>query len=543
MDSQSTVSEARLKFKQELKDLPKMSPTKLIWLVGWSLCMSSLDSTIVNIANPNIQRDSNFVPKGQMIPTNLIQWINDLYSISFAAFAIPAAKISDRIGVTLANRIGVVGFVIFSTLCGASRFISYKNTWQYGGFYVLLAARLMQGVFGAVNMATTMTLCGILVEQKDIPRSLANNSLAFAVATALGPVVGGVITQYLGWEYCFFINIIFGGISFTLCWLYIPKTPKLIEEKFDYLGGFIVMTALIVLILGLTYIPPKLVDGILSYKTLILGICLAIGGVALIIFFVWWELRHPFAMLPRGILTCKKIVLSLIASLFNFAMMTATMFQMPFVYQTLRCYSPTESGFINLVTPVAQVCASLMTAFLAKKVCSLWTKITTSIFSICLVIGLGFVIKSPLYAIILVMVFYSFSLGVYFSSNGMFMMQTATPDIRGMLGGTVQSFRETGLAIGIAIVNLSNELFIGNKRPSKPVIDSTCSSIEFIEYRNVLYDALTNTNLVMSGMGVLSLVFAIMSGFNVHEKDFIGYPKKEKGKEYDVLQADVEQYV
>ncbi|CAL5990735.1 Multidrug_MFS transporter [Hexamita inflata] len=531
MDSQSAVSDARLKFKQELKDLPKMSPTKLIWLVGWSLCMSSLDSTIVNIANPNIQRDSNFVPKGEMIPTNLIQWINDLYSISFAAFAIPAAKISDRIGVTLANRIGVVGFVIFSPLCGASRFISYKNTWQYGGFYVLLAARLMQGVFGAVNMATTMTLCGILVEQKDIPRSLANNSLAFAVATALGPVVGGVITQYLGWEYCFFINIIFGGISFTLCWLYIPKTPKFIEEKFDYLGGFIVMAALIVLILGLTYIPPKLVDGILSYKTLVLGICLAVGGVALIIFFVWWELRHPFAMLPRGILTCKKIVLSLIASLFNFAMMTATLFQMPFVYQTLRCYSPTESGFINLVTPVAQVCASLMTAYLAKKVCSLWTKITTSIFSICLVIGLGFVIKSPLYAIILVMVFYSFSLGVYFSSNGMFMMQTATPDIRGMLGGTVQSFRETGLAIGIAIVNLSNELFIGKKWPMKPVSDPTCSSAEFIQYRNVQYDAFTNTNLVMSAMGVLSLVFAIMSGFNVHEKDLYGYPKQEANKE------------
>ncbi|CAL6081259.1 Multidrug_MFS transporter [Hexamita inflata] len=220
MDSQSVVSDARLKFKQELKDLPKMSPTKLIWLVGWSLCMSSLDSTIVNIANPNIQRDSNFVPKGEMIPTNLIQWINDLYSISFAAFAIPAAKISDRIGVTLANRIGVVGFVIFSTLCGASRFISYKNTWQYGGFYVLLAARLMQGVFGAVNMATTMTLCGILVEQKDIPRSLANNSLAFAVATALGPVVGGVITQYLGWEYCFFINILRRHILHALLAVY-----------------------------------------------------------------------------------------------------------------------------------------------------------------------------------------------------------------------------------------------------------------------------------------------------------------------------------
>ncbi|CAL5994406.1 Multidrug_MFS transporter [Hexamita inflata] len=527
MDSPKAPSEARIKFAQELKALPKMSPGKLILIVGWSLGMSSLDSTIVNIANPNIQRDHNFVPEGEIIPTKLIQWINDLYSISFAAMAIPAAKISDRIGVTIANRIGVVGFVIFSALCGASRFISYKNTWQYGGFYVLLVARLFQGVFGAVNMATTMTLCGILVEQKDIPRSIANNSLAFAVATALGPVLGGVITQYLGWEYCFFINIILGAMSFALCWFYIPKTPKFVEEKFDYLGGFIIMISLIVLIMGLTYIPPESEEGIIHFKNLPLGIGLTVGGLALLVFFVWWELRHPFAMLPRGILTNKKIVLGLIASLFNFAMMTATLFQMPFVYQTMRCYTPTTSGFINLVTPFAQIFASISAAFLAKKVASLYTKVVTAVMSIGLVIGLGFVIKSELYAIILVLVFYSYNLGIYFSSNGMFLMQSATPDIRGMLGGTVQSFRETGLAIGIAVVNLSNELYLGHKWPKKPIIDPKCETAPFFEYRNVQYDAFKITNLVMSAMGVLSLLFAVLSGFNIHEKKLIGYPKEK----------------
>ena len=65
-----------------------------------------------------------------------------MYSISFASFAIPAAKIGDRYGVTLVNRYGIVGFVIFSIMCGCSKYIKYTMTpWPYGGFFVLVASR------------------------------------------------------------------------------------------------------------------------------------------------------------------------------------------------------------------------------------------------------------------------------------------------------------------------------------------------------------------------------------------------------------------
>lgn len=131
--------------------------------------MSALDNTIINIANPNIQKEVNFVGKSEdgekLIPESTIQWINDLYSIAFASFGIPAAKIGDRYGITTVNKFGVAGFILFSALCGASKYITKDMTpWPYGGFYVLLFARLMQGVFAAFLMSNSISLCGILVE-------------------------------------------------------------------------------------------------------------------------------------------------------------------------------------------------------------------------------------------------------------------------------------------------------------------------------------------------------------------------------------------
>ena len=117
--------ESRKQFALEISKLPKMPPGKVILLVGWALVMSALDNTIVNIANPNILVDPSFVPPGEEIPTSTIQWINDIYSIAFASFAIPAAKVGDRFGQTVVQRYAVVGFVTFSVLCGCSKYIHY----------------------------------------------------------------------------------------------------------------------------------------------------------------------------------------------------------------------------------------------------------------------------------------------------------------------------------------------------------------------------------------------------------------------------------
>lgn len=66
-----------------------------------------------------------------------------------------------------------------------------------------------------------------------------------------------MLGQFVGWDFCFFINIFIGFFSILFCWLYLPKVPRFKESKFDYVGTILILVSLIVMIMGLTFIPPE----------------------------------------------------------------------------------------------------------------------------------------------------------------------------------------------------------------------------------------------------------------------------------------------
>ena len=123
--------------------MAKYKPKDLVKKTGWAIFMTAISVTIVNLANPKIMIEPNFVPTGDSIPQYLLSWNNYLYSIALGAFSIPAAKMGERYGLVKMARIGIAGMVLFSTICGVSKYISYKNTWTFGGFWILLASRFL----------------------------------------------------------------------------------------------------------------------------------------------------------------------------------------------------------------------------------------------------------------------------------------------------------------------------------------------------------------------------------------------------------------
>jgi hypothetical protein len=142
------------------------------------------------------------------------------------------------------------------------------------------------------------------------------------------------------------------------------------------------------------------------------------------------------------------------------------------------------------------------------------------------ILTLGFIIPGALPGIIIVQFFFSLCFGIYSISNNQFMMQTASSDIRGMVSGCMQAFRETGLAIGIALVNLSNDVYMELNWEHAVPIDDSCSTERFVEYREVYYRSFCATNIVMSFVALVALLLAVLSGTNEHEKRLFGYPKK-----------------
>lgn len=354
---------------------------------------------------------------------------------------------------------------------------------------------------------------------------MSYNSLAFSIGAGLGPVIGGPLTTFLGWQWNFFINVVIGIVSITLCWIYLPNVPRFREAEMDWLGGILVLVALIILILGFTFIPPD------QGKTW-LGVVLVLVGIALLVLFVFWELRHPFAIIPRKILMDKRLIFSLLGALLNFALITPVTFQMPFCLQGMRCIAPWAVGLMCLVSPVAQMIAAIVGRLLAQKVTSFYIKVVTSVFIAAIVIIFGFIVQYQIWGIMVTAFCFAFVLMLYFVSNNMFMMQTASADVRGMIGGCMQAFRESGLAIGIALSNLISELFIqarwGREQP-KPNEDCTGPQ-EFLDYKGVYFEVVWITDLVMSVLAVLALLFGALSGFGDFEYKLVGFPRARRAE-------------
>src|SRR5262245_13492879 len=198
-----------------------------------AMFMLLLDITIVNVALPEIQRDLN-------ASFSDLQWVVDAYSLSLAGLLLAAGSLGDRL---VRRRIFVSGFALFTTaslLCGLAGDPTFLNL-----------MRVVQGVGGAAMFATTLAL--IAQEFRGPERATAFGIWGATIggAVAIGPLVGGAITDAFGWEWIFFVNIPIGigAIALTLTKLAESRNPD--AEPIDWPGVATFSLALFLLVYGL----------------------------------------------------------------------------------------------------------------------------------------------------------------------------------------------------------------------------------------------------------------------------------------------------
>ena len=167
-------------------------------LVSVATFMLLLDVTIVNVALPDIQRELH-------ASLSSLQWVVDAYSLMLAAFLLTAGSLGDRLG---RRRVFTIGFGIFtfaSFLCGIADDPTLLNL-----------ARGLQGIGGAGMFATSLALIGQEFHGKDRATAFGVWGATVGGAVAVGPLVGGVITESFGWEWIFFVNVPIGIVAMVL---------------------------------------------------------------------------------------------------------------------------------------------------------------------------------------------------------------------------------------------------------------------------------------------------------------------------------------
>jgi EmrB/QacA subfamily drug resistance transporter len=288
-------------------------------LISIATFMLLLDITVVNVALPDIQRDLH-------ASLSSLQWVVDAYSLTLAAFLLTAGSLGDRLG---RRRVFSFGFGIFtfaSFLCGIS-----------GDPTLLNLARGLQGVGGAAMFATSLALIGQEFHGRDRATAFGVWGATIGGAVAVGPLVGGVLTEHLGWEWIFFVNIPIGLTAIALTEMRLANVAAQDPDPVDLPGLATFSVALFLLILGLIRGNP---DGWDSPQIL----ASLIGAGVLLLAFLAIEMRSPHPMLDLTLF--RKPAFNGV-SVVAFAL-SAAMFSM-FLYitiyiQSVLGFSPLEAG-------------------------------------------------------------------------------------------------------------------------------------------------------------------------------------------------------
>ncbi len=286
--------------------------------------MASLDATVVNIALPRI---------GESLGTDVagLQWTLNGYTLTLASFILLGGSLGDKLGRRRVFVWGTVAFAISSVLCGGATSIE-----------MLVAARILQGVAGAMLTPGSLALISSSIDQRDQGAAIGLWSGFGGVAGALGPFLGGWLIEIAGWRSIFFLNVPLAVVVVLVAVRHVPESrdPGAATEL-DLPGALVVALGLGALTLGLIDTIP-----------LLIGI-----GVVLLAVFVVIELRGDHPLVPPSLFRSRVFTAANLVTLAVYAALGGVFFLLVLELQLVAGYSPLMSGVATV--PVTLIMLAL----------------------------------------------------------------------------------------------------------------------------------------------------------------------------------------
>ncbi len=316
-----------------------MGPRRKWWTlaaVSFGLFMIMLDNTVVNVALPSIQEDLG-------ADLSELQWVVAGYALTFAALMLIGGKVSDAYGRRLIFVVGIAVFTLASLACGLA-----------DSSEMLIGARVVQGAGAALMNPATLSIIAATFPPAQRGAAIGIWAGVSALALAIGPLVGGLLTQHLSWNWIFFVNIPVGVVGVFASFLLIDESRDEAHERLDIPGLATSSVGLFALTYGLieanTY-------GWTSVR--IVG-AFAVAAVALVSF-VLLERHQRAPMLPLGLFKNRTYTGANTVVLLVALAMFGVFFFVSLYMQNILGFSAVETGaaflpmtiLIILIAPIA----------------------------------------------------------------------------------------------------------------------------------------------------------------------------------------------
>ncbi|HEX3040620.1 MAG TPA: MFS transporter [Solirubrobacterales bacterium] len=289
--------------------------------MGLAVVVIANDFSAINVALPTMEQDFH-------TDVNTIQWVVNAYALTFGVLIVTGGRLADMFGRRNAFFLGTAIFASMSALGGAAQ----SETW-------LIFARVLMGIGGALMWPAILGMTyELLPEEK---AGLAGGIIigAAGLGNAIGPLIGGVLTQELSWRWIFFLNVPIAAFAVGVTWLLVQvKEPDPGERRIDYPGIAAISVGLVSLLIALDQVAdwgwgdPRVI-GLLALSA------------ALLIAFVPLERRAgAHALVPREVMRNESFTASCIAILFMSATFFASLLYLPQFMEKQLGYSPLEAG-------------------------------------------------------------------------------------------------------------------------------------------------------------------------------------------------------
>ncbi len=297
----------------------------ILAVIGIAQLMVVLDATIVNIALPTAQRDLAFSDESR-------QWVITAYALAFGSLLLVGGRLGDLYGRKRVFVTGLVGFAVASAIGGAA-----------GSFGVLVAARALQGLFGALLAPAALSLLSTtFTDPAERAKAFGVFGAIAGAGAAVGLLLGGILTEYLSWRWCLYVNLLFALPAATAASALLHDAPRAADSpRIDLPGALVASSGLFALVYGFS-----------SAESRGWGSAVTIGflaaGAALLAAFVAIERRVAHPLLPMRVVLDRDRGGSYLAVGITGAGMFGVFLFLTFFLQGTLAFSPIQTGLAFL---------------------------------------------------------------------------------------------------------------------------------------------------------------------------------------------------
>ncbi len=447
---------------------PRTGLALLVILLG--VCMAAVDTTIVVLALPEIQRSLHVGLSG-------VIWVIIGYLLVITVLATQFGRLGDMFGRVRMYEAGFVIFIVGSALCAVA---SNEAT--------IIAYRVIQGVGGALITANSGAVIADTFAPEKRGRAYGFVSVGWGVGAILGILLGGVIVTYVDWRWIFWINVPVGIAGVVLALRVLRDEGKHVRERVDVPGMLLLGAG----IFGVLWAMTKLSTS--SFSSDVAGFL--VGGVVLLAAFVVVERRTAEPMLDLSLFRIPTVSPTMLASLFQAVANFAVLFLAIMYLQGVRDLSPLHASLLLVPGYLVVGLSGPVAGRLTDKLGPVWPATAgLAIQVVALLMFASLDLHTSLWVVVIASIVNGAGNGLFFPANTTAVMQAAPRDLFGVASGTLRTSSNVGMVFSFAVAvlvagraiphNVAFAIFVGTTHLTQHLAGSFTDGLHAAFYASI----------------------------------------------------------